>query len=430
MSDNETARLQMRSVIAFFSGNLGATVLTLLATLMVTRWTPPHQLGLWNLMTVFITYASALQLGVFNAMNRQIPFLRGSGHAEKAELAGQVGLAWCLALTGLTLVLGLIGIGYFAIAGTRDQMLTAMAFVAVLTGSWSLQFLTVGYSTAGAFGPLARRTTLIAIAGLPLALLAHWLGYAGLLLRAGLVAAISSSALHYQRPLRVRPKWDGAMFLQLVRIGLPIWLLGQLGALFMTLDRVVLADSQQLLGYYAIAAQFAALAVMVPTAFNSVLYPQMSRNYGEHRSAMALWRQALRASVGMFAAGMAFAGICWLAIPIFVATLLPAYVPAIEAARWTSLAAAAMTFSAFGNVLNVMGRQDVYLVSSAVGGATFFATWKGLSGITDISPLVAAAQSMLLATFVTSVCAMLLSRLLCARLDRSAPSSVNAAGSA
>ncbi|ANH68940.1 lipopolysaccharide biosynthesis protein [Mitsuaria sp. 7] len=430
MSDKDTARLQMRSVIAFFSGNLGATVLTLLATLMVTRWTPPHQLGLWNLMTVFISYASALQLGVFNAMNRQIPFLRGSGDTVKAELAGQVGLAWCLGLTGLTLMLGLVGIAYFAVAGTRDQMLTATAFVVVLASSWSLQFLTVGYSTAGAFGPLARRTTLIAIAGLPLALLAQLLGYAGLLLRAALVAVISSSALHYQRPLKVRPKWDGAMFRQLVRIGLPIWLLGQLGALFMTLDRLVLADSPQLLGYYAIAAQFAALAVMVPTAFNSVLYPQMSRSYGEHRSAMALWRQALRASLGMFAAGMAFAGICWLTIPTFVTMLLPAYAPAIEAARWTALAAAAMTFSAFGNVLNVLGRQDVYLVSSAVGGATFFATWKGLSATADVSPLVAAAQSMLLATFVTSVCAMLLCRLLCARLDRRPPTPLTPVGSA
>ncbi|MGN6830469.1 hypothetical protein [Paucibacter sp. M5-1] len=430
MPDKETARLQMRSVIAFFSGNLGATVLTLLATLMVTRWTPPHQLGLWNLMTVLISYASVLQLGVFNAMNRQIPFFRGSGDATKAELAGQVGLAWCLGLTGLTIALGIVGIGYFAIAGTRDQLLTSMAFVVVLAGSWSLQFLTVGYSTAGAFGPLARRTTLIAIAGLPLALLAQVLGYAGLLLRVALVAVISSSALYYQRPLKVRPKWDSAMFRQLVRVGLPIWLLGQLGALFMTLDRLVLADSPQMLGYYAIAAQFAALAVMVPTAFNSVLYPQMSRNYGEHRSAMALWRQALRASMGMFAAGMVFAGICWLTIPVFVNTLLPAYTPAIEAARWTSLAAAAMTFSAFGNVLNVLGRQDVYLASSAVGGAMFFAVWKSLTAMAEVSPLVAAAQSMLLATFVTSVCAMLLSRVLCARLDRMPPAPLTPVGSA
>ena len=421
MSDKETARLQMRSVIAFFSGNLGATVLTLLATLMVTRWTPPHQLGLWNLMTVFISYASALQLGVFNGLNRQIPFLRGSGDADKAELAGQVGLAWCLALTGLTLVIGLIGVGYFAVAGTQDQLLTVTAFVVVLAGSWSLQFLTVGYSTAGAFGPLARRTTLIAIAGLPLALLAQWLGYAGLLLRAALVAMIGSAALNYQHPLKLRPKWDGAVFRQLVRIGLPIWLLGQLGALFMTLDRLVLADSPQLLGYYAIAAQFAALAVMVPTAFNSVLYPQMSRSYGKHRSAMALWRQAFRASAGVLAAGALFGGICWLTIPYFVSWLLPAYVPAIEASRWTALVALAMSFSTFGNVLNVLGRQDVYLLCSAVGTAVFFSAWHFLSAGPGASALVAVAQSMLLATFATPCCAMLLSRVLCLRHDRDHP---------
>lgn len=415
LTHKETARLQTRSVLAFFSGNMSATVLTLLATLMVIRWTPPYQLGLWNLMTVFISYASVLQLGVFNAMNRQIPFHHGSGEMEKAELAAQVGLTWCLGLTILTLLIGSVAVGYFALTGTRDQMFTAMAFVVVLAGSWSLQFFVVGYSTAGAFGPLARRTTLIAIAGLPLALLAQVMGYTGLLLRAALVAVVSSSVMYYKSPLSVSPKWDGAMFRQLVRTGFPIWVVGQCGALFMTMDRLVLADSPQLLGYYAIAAQFAALAVMLPTAFNSVMYPQMSRRYGEHRSAVALWQQAMRASAGVLAAGTAFGAICWVAIPHFVAWFLPAYTPSIDASRWTAWVAVAMTFSTFGSLLNVLGRQDIYLLCSAVGAAVFFGAWYALS--TSASPLTAVAQSMLLATFVTSCLAMLLSRPICSRLD-------------
>lgn len=409
--------MQIRLIIASFSGNLVATVFTLFAMLLVMRWTPPHQLGLWNLMMVFLSYSSLLQLGVFNAANRQIPFYRGSGDTVKAELAGQVGLAWCLGLTGVTTVIGIIGIAYLAVTGTRDQMLTTATFVVVLACSWSLQFLTVGYSVTGAFGQLARKSTLIAIAGVPLAFLAYLFGYMGLLLRAGMLAVISILALHYQRQFKVRPKWDGAIFRQLVRIGLPIWLLGQLTALFMTLDRLVLSYSPQLLGYYAVAAQIASLAVMVPTAFNSVLYPQMSRSYGEHRLAMGLWHQALHASGGIFVTGMVFAVICWLAIPTFVTSLLPAYAPAIEAACWTSLVAVAMTFSAFGNVLNVLGRQDLYLVGSAIGGVVFFVAWKSLSAVANGFPLVAAAQSMLLATLVTSVCAMIISRILCARLD-------------
>lgn len=415
---NQTDRQQLFSVFAFLSGNLGATVLTLIATLLIMRWTPPHQLGLWNLMTVFITYASGLQLGVFNAMSRQIPFYRGSGEAAKAELSGQVGFAWCLVLTCLTLILGSIAVACYAVSGTRDQMITTIAFVVVLGSTWSMQLFTVGFTTTGAFGPLARRTMLTAVVGLPLALLAQVMGYAGLLLRAALVALISSSAMAYRQPLKVRPKWNGTMFWELVCIGLPIWLLGQLGALFMTLDRLMLADSPQLLGFYAIAAQFAALAVMVPTAFNAVLYPQMSRNYGEHRSAMALWRQALRGSIGILAAGAAFGTICWMTIPHFVTLLLPAYTPAIEAARWTAWVALAMCFSTFGNVLNILGRQDIYLLSSSLGVAVFFGSWHFLSTSPSAEPLTAAAQSMLLATFSTSFMAMLLSYLICSLRDR------------
>jgi O-antigen/teichoic acid export membrane protein len=68
---------QARSILSFFGGNLGTTVLSLFASLLVTRWSEPRQLGMWNFALLLATYASVLQLGVFNGLNRQIPYYLG-----------------------------------------------------------------------------------------------------------------------------------------------------------------------------------------------------------------------------------------------------------------------------------------------------------------------------------------------------------------
>jgi O-antigen/teichoic acid export membrane protein len=409
---------QARSILSFFSGNLAATVISLFATLLVTRWTAPEQLGLWNLAVLISTYVSALQLGVFNGLNRQLPYYRGRQDHDKAERMAEVGFGWCLLLTAATAVVIVAAAGYFAARGQWEALKTTLAIGMVLLCSWSLQFLTVCYAANSEFGHLARKTTLVALAGLPLTLIVHAFGYVGLLVRASLIALASSLALFHERPMRVRPAWDRDVFRELARIGFPIWLLGQLGALFMTLDRMVLASSPKELGYYTIAAQFATLAAMVPTAFNAVVYPRMAQHYGSEHRATALWSQALRACAGSAACSIGLAIVCWFTIPWFVEWLLPAYVPGIPAAQWAALTGVAMAFSVFGNIFNVLGRQEIYLICSLAGLATFVSAWLGLTRWLGLPALTSAAQAMLVATCTTATLSMILSGVTCRRHDQ------------
>ena len=83
-----------------------------------------------------------------------------------------------------------------------------------------------------------------------------------------------------------------------------------------------------------------------------------------------------------------------------------------------------MSLSTFGNVLNVLGRQDVYLVGSGIGAIIFFVAWHGLSSTSGASLIVAAAQSMLLATFATTASAAFFCYFVCRRHDRAAPSTL------
>lgn len=408
---------QNRSIVSFLSGSLVATALSLVATLLITRWTPPNELGIWNFALLISTYTSVLQAGVFNGLNRQLPYYLGQGDLPASDRVASAAHGWCLALSGMSVALT-IGLSVaFAYRGNADHLYTALTIGTVVSCSWFLQFFTVGYSGTSQFDILARKNIVTALVGLPLALLSYVVGYVGLLLRAASLAVLTVGLLGSGRPVVTKPRWDASTLWELVRIGFPIWLIGQLGALFRTLDRVVLADSSQALGYYAIAAQFGVLAAMVPTAFNAVHYPQMAREYGASHRARPLCTQALRAALRSTACCLALSIPCWLLIPIFVKHALPAYSPGIPAAQWASLTGVAMAPSIFGNIFNILGRQGVYLAGAAAGLVAFVSTWFILTEVLHLSPLVSAAQCMLVGTFVASMTSVLLALVVCRHHD-------------
>jgi O-antigen/teichoic acid export membrane protein len=379
-------------------------------------------MGLWNFALLVMTYLSGLQLGVFNGLNRQLPYYSGKGDVERCSRIAEVAYAWAGLLSLVSVVCVVAAAIYFLQRGDFDSVRTTAAIGTVLIASWSFQYLTVSYSAHSQFGRLSRKSMLVALVGLPLTYLVKALGYTGLLVRAAVLALLGSMALYMGRPLAVRPRWDRTIFVELVRVGFPIWLLGQLSALFMTLDRLVLAESPRLLGYYSVAAQFATMVSMVPLAFNAVLYPQMARQYGETHVAMDLWRTALQACGWASLAGLGVGVGAWLTIPAFVTFVLPAYVPGIEAAQWASFAGLTMGLSVFGNIFNVLGRQHVYLLGAAAGVLTFFCTWLVLTRVLQQPVGVSAAQSMLAGTLATSLFSAGLSFATCRSHDRPRPS--------
>jgi O-antigen/teichoic acid export membrane protein len=330
----------------------------------------------------------------------------------------EVSYAWCLALMVLSALATLPVVLHYWLAGDLTRAYTVLAVGLIVTLSWPTQFLTVTYRTSAEFGRMAARNTVVAVIGAPLTLLVMVFGYLGLIARAVLLAALAVVALHYKRPMRVQPAWDRGVLMQLGKVGMPIWMLGQFGVFFLTLDRIVLADSPLSLGYYSIAVQASTFAGMIPTAITMVMYPQMVQKYGESHNAIAVWNTARRGAMAAVGLG-AVAALCgWLLVPYFIAYLVPAYQPGTRAAQWACLTGVAMGLSVYNNVFNVIQRQDIYLISWLVGLAVFFASWYGLIHFLSQVDTVAAIQSMLLAILLMSVAALLLSRIACLQHDR------------
>jgi O-antigen/teichoic acid export membrane protein len=161
------------------------------------------------------------------------------------------------------------------------------------------------------------------------------------------------------------------------------------------------------------------MSAMIPQAFNAVIYPQMARQYGNSHSAQDLWTIALKATGWLHMAALGAGITAWVLIPPFVDLVLPNYTPGVEAAQWAALVGLAQACSIFGNIFNILGKQRIYFLASAIGMATFFGMWHLFTQALNQPALTSAAKSMLAATLVTSLLSALLSHRVCRRHDQS-----------
>jgi O-antigen/teichoic acid export membrane protein len=363
-------------------------------------------------------YSPMLQLGVINGLNRELPYFIGAGERDRALRMAEAAYAWSWLLVGASLLCGGLVAAWFWTQGQPVRCFTSIAIAVMIVCFWPTFYLTVTYRTNAEFGRLATNTVVVALIGAGLVLLVWWFHFNGLLLRAALLSILGVAALYYHRPLPVKPHWGRAQLVQLARVGIPIFLVGQLGTFFISLDRLMLVRSTQVLGYYTIAIQVSTFVRLIPSAFGTVLYPQMAHRYGETHCAMDIWRIAKKGALAASALGLG-AGACgWLVLPTFVRLVLPKYGPGIRAAQLSGFLGLAMGFYMFDHIYNVIKRQDLYIFNWCCGCASFVSIWYGLTRVLHVAPSLASAGAMLAATFLMAIISAFVSRSACLAHDR------------
>jgi len=411
----------LKSVAKVISGNIATNLITMVTSILIARWVGPYDMGVWNTALLVTLYSPTLQCGVFNGLNRELPYLIGTGDKNRALRMAEAAYAWSWLLMGVSILCGALVAVWFWTKGQPVQCFTSIAVAVLVVCSWPTFYFTTTYRTHAEFGRLAKNTVAVALAGGVLVLLVWRFHYEGLILRVSLLSILGVAALYYRRPLPVKPQWGTSQLVQLAKVGIPIWLVGQLGTFFMSLDRLMLVKSTQVLGYFTIAIQVGTFVRMIPGAFSVVLYPQMAHRYGESHCAMDIWRIAKKGAFAASALGLV-AGVCgWLILPTFVHLVLPKYGPGLRAAQLSGFLGLAMGLYLFDNVYNVIKRQDLYVVNWCCGCASFFAIWYCLVRVLHISLAIASAESMLAATLLMAMISAFMSRRACLRHDRLFP---------
>jgi len=402
------ARPGARDGQVFVSFTLAVVLLqaaSFLGNALAFRWIDPASMGVWHTLLVASSYLSVARVGVINGMGRELPFALGSGDLPRARLIAATALAFNT-LSCVVVGAALLVPAARASSGAWRLGLPAMAVVSV--ANLHLAYLQATFRSDSDFTRLARVHFLQAALALLMPVAVHALGFRGLCLHAVVQSLVVTALAHAWRPLRVSPRFEPRVALQLLVTGLPLFAASYLQVVAAGFDRLILLrrGDVETVGYYAPAVAVLAALGVVPGAVTTYVYPRMSYALGQGRNPAALARMALAAAAASVAVSVPIAVLGWFAAPATIERFFPRYVASIPAVRWSLVAGVLWSFTpiaAFLSSLKAWRSLALYIAVLLVTRWTFPSV---LAGLDD--PLAGVARGNAYAAFVVGALSVFL----------------------
>lgn len=361
----------------------------------------PMSFGAWNALQLMMDYGSLAPLGTQQGLDQMVPARLVEGDAERIRRLKRAAIFNVLAFSALFAMLGLTwaSVGSSRMRATWHLSGLGLALLAVLF----VNVANVGTSilrSHGDIGGLTRWFVIQGLVGSGLGLvLMFWFGRWGLLygwLTGCLVAFLF--VVHRGRrvfPLVPAPAVES---LDLVQVGLPLYLFSASSLVMRNLDRIVVLRflGTQALGYYGLSVNVLTLLMAIPDALVYVSYPQLVKRFSEAgQDATVLQPRVDRLARGIAVGLPLVAGLCAIGAPALVHAVLPKYDPCVGAMQVLAFGATGIALSSLASVVLMTVGRRVILIPAAIfltalsGGLQLLSLrWNGgLAGVAGASSL-------------------------------------------
>ena len=359
-------------------------------------------------------YGALAPLGTQQGLDQLVPARMVDGDLQRVT---QVKRAAIFNVIVFSLLFAAFGLGWASVGSSRMRTFWHLSGIALAMGCVLLVNLAnAGTSilrSHGDIGGLTRWFILQGLLGSGLGLLLMvWFGRWGLLWGwfAGCLVAF---VFVVWRGRRVVPLWPAPALdsLDLVQVGLPLYVFSASSIVMRNLDRIVVLRflGTQALGFYGLSVNVLSLLMAIPDSLAYVSYPQFVRRFGEAGGDPAAIRDRVERLVRGVAVGLPLlAGLCSLAARDLVHALLPRYDACVPPLRVLAFGATGLALSTFGSIVLMTVGRRIILVPAAVfltalsGGFQLLSLrWNGgltgVAGAASFAYLVSGAVLMSLA---------------------------------
>lgn len=364
-------------IILLSSSQMISNVIRIASGLLVASFILPKEYGTFTGIGIILGYLPLFQIGVMNGLNRELPYCFGKGDSHKAKEYASVAQFWELSLSILSFSILTIVAIYFL---SQSNYIYAAGFftwaIASINHYFGENYLHILFRTNHDFNKLSALTLILSTLALASVLLVWKWQYYGLCLRAIFLILVEMLLLWQWKPLAVLPKWDYSLFKEIIKVGLPIFIVGIVFSLWRTLQNTLvlkLGGAEQF-GYFSLALMIEGSVGIVAFSVEQVIYPKMSFEYGEGKGIKDLLKLSFKPILYTFIFLIPSIIIAWNIIPYFVDLLLPKYNGGINAARWTLLLLLISVFGVNNSLFNVLKKQKDLLISLIIGIIAFLST--------------------------------------------------------
>ncbi len=362
----------------------------------------PTSFGAWNALQLMMDYGALAPLGTQQGLDQLVPRRLVEGDAARTAQLKRAALFNVVALTTLFAAFGL---GWASVGSSRMRAFWHLSGLSLaLLCVMLVNVANVGTSilrSHGDIGGLTRWFVLQGLIGSGLGLvLLVWFGRWGLLWGwlAGCLVAFLFVAVRGRHVLPLLPA-PATESLDLLQIGLPLYVFTASSIVMRNLDRIVVLRflGTQALGFYGLSVNVLTLLMAIPDSLAYVSYPMLVRRYTEAGEDPEAIRERVERLVrGVSTALPLAAGLCALWSRDLVHVVLPRYDACVEPLQVLAFGATGLSQAAFASlVLMTVGRRIILvpaaLFLTALSGGLQLLSLRWNGGLTGIAAASAVA---------------------------------------
>lgn len=359
-------------LLRYASSQVISNLFRVIAGLLVVRLVDPEIYGVYSGVSIYIGYFALGHIGIINGLGREFPYQLGKGNdAYGKQLAGST-FAISTLIGFLSSIVFLILSVYHYIHHEYLLGITFLSYVIVAgLNLLNSQFLPVLYRTNADFDKLSKINITFGLWNIVSVLLIWKFGFNGLLIRGIALSVIQFYQLFKNKPYPLKIKPIKPDIVHLIKTGFPIFLIGNLNSLWMTIINNIIFSlgGARSFGLYALANIVQTTVMMIPRSFGQVIYPRMAIMYGQGKAPNEIMRLNLKPLFFQFFVMLTVALAGVLLLPVLIPWLLPKYIEGIPPAQWILFVAAITSFGSLNGIFNVIKQQKFYFFSLLTGAA-------------------------------------------------------------
>lgn len=341
------SRETIQSVMALLGSNITATALSAIGGLLVAYFLGPREVGAFRAFTIPLTYLMFLNLGTNDGLWRQIPYYVGKAMPERVNMLASSAGAFNIFLSFV------ISFGFICCAAYslfHHDFYGVFGWLSQVLCCWGIfygSYLTSTYRTLNHFVTMARVQVVQTILTFVMVLLLPFLRFYGLCARAAFPAMLGTWLYHRNRPLKVKYRFDIKSLRELLRIGLPFSLGGNLyfAAWYATESALVLyLGGVTALGLFSVATVIRSAFNSLPTVVMQVLSPRVVTAFAKDGSMRNAKGSIMWVTLGLMGFMAIIAYAASFLLDIFVPLLIPKYIagiPVMKLSLWFAIVEAA-----------------------------------------------------------------------------------------
>jgi O-antigen/teichoic acid export membrane protein len=322
----------VRTISGLAGGNLFATIIALVGSLVQAHFVSPDDLGFLRSFSIVTSYLFFFNLGIFDAIHRLYPYYIGKGQNDRALAVAEVAQAWSVIFSGITtcafVVLAIIAM----VSGNWRATLGWLVQAVTIIGSIYGGYLAATYRSGHDFLSVAKGTVISSVVSLLVLPFFIFWSYIALIMRSSLGNLANLIYLHFHRPLQLRLRFSWKEFFALIKQGMPLFIAGYVSTTFWSAvqSTIVLKYlGTQALGFWGLSIMLFESANKIPQALVSVYTPRVTQLFGKTGSVDDCISLIIKPMVWGITGSILLAAVGWVALPFVVPIIMPKYINAI-----------------------------------------------------------------------------------------------------